>query len=110
MSREIKLRGWVVKDSAMICHREVIERSHLQFNDSLGEGNPDIIMQWTGLKDKNSIEIYEGDILKCDWGFGKDNYILNDLPSFFYSILEYIVEGENIEVLGNIYENKDLLK
>ena len=69
-----------------------------------------ILMQYTGLKDKNGKEIYEGDILKWDasewgteyneavkWDFGLLASREHDWPQF-------------CEIIGNIYENPELLK
>ena len=74
------------------------------------EGQPVELMQFTGLLDKNGKEIYEGDILKYR---GKLSF--NDPP--------FVVEWQNddarwtefypsnnFEVIGNIYENPELLK
>lgn len=66
-----------------------------------------VLMQFTGLKDKNGVEIYEGDIIKNGFGVEEVKYLDGMYPCFF----DYdIFIGENCEVIGNIYENPELLK
>ena len=80
------------------------------------------LMQYTGLKDKNGKEIYEGDIvlIKLDetstWhktvvGFKKGAFIadLIDKEDYVY-IFHHGFTGDDFEIIGNVYENKNLLE
>lgn len=70
------------------------------------------LMQYTGLKDKNCVEIYEGDILQ-DYDNDKIGIVSFDKGSFIvtwenecYDVYEWSGEA----VIGNIYENPELLE
>ncbi len=81
------------------------------------------LMQSTGLKDKNEVEIFEGDIVRCtvdNWSNGEkfeqiDKVVYEDCMFTFSDGYKYdcsIAEPTYLskEVIGNIYENPELLE
>lgn len=75
------------------------------------------LMQYTGLKDKNGRKIYEGDIIRDEIGCGEVEWVQEHCgfkvftrnPSFYWNF-ESDGETKNTEVIGNIYENHELLE
>ena len=77
-------------------------------------------MQYTGLKDKNGKEIYEGDVVKCEGITAIVKYVVEPAIAGFVfdqdncgAYREYAVDEQkrtiHYEVIGNIYENPELL-
>jgi uncharacterized phage protein (TIGR01671 family) len=135
--REIKFRAWDLKsksfykptyeayngklhDISITLNGFVMERT-LEVNASMLNSDNYILMQFTGLTDKNGVEIYEGDILG---DFGKthpckeyvSNVVFNQKKGQWYLEKSWIGGqrflakwNKKMKVIGNIYENQELL-
>lgn len=84
-----------------------------RFSSYYGENGNHDLMQFTGLRDKNGVEIYEGDFIRDSWNgdlhvFWESGSFVIKTPDDDYMDLWEIVEM-GCEVIGNIYENPELL-
>ena len=123
--REIKFRSW---DKREMLEVKSIHLGTQKIIVGCKYGNMSIpfenveLMQYTGLKDKNGKEIYEGDILRTEI---EDNQYRNYHVKFDEKELSYELYGnddlpyricctscnqELFEVIGNIYENPELIE
>ena len=75
------------------------------------------LMQYTGLKDKNGKEIYEGDILDIEGDTKRNPYQVIFRNAGFDAVAKTDFVGmgkwykdEKVEIIGNIYENPELIK
>lgn len=126
--REIKFRAWLKKENKMVevksLHlgtRKIIygysETSQCYGNKSCSFDDIEL-MQCTDIKDRNEKEIYEGDIVKTN--IDLMGIVRFDIGYYFEWITDSLVSMWNkdvkvwlewgLEVIGNIYENPELLE
>lgn len=117
--RTIRFRVWSKREKRMLHNVEQCEEYCKGcFGHYLSDcGDCYEIMQFTGLKDKSGKEIYEGDIFKVE-GFERPRIIKwNEKLARFdlYNVwgdrlIDLSAEIEHYEIIGNIYQNPELLE
>ena len=113
---EIKFRVWCITNNKMKDRVRYANRDGgiLYCPDYESDDNY-ILMQYTGLKDKNGKGIYEGDVITNGLVaeqviFSKQAFRLKTTePEKFSDEILYFVPTTSFEIIGNIYENSDLL-
>ena len=115
--REIKFRAWDKGKKEFVDDVLITANKHgfLYQNDNKcefsGEDRDIILMQYTGLKDKNGKEIYEGDIVNEN--IQDRNYKIIFENGGFLGEAEdghvLFFGNKHVEVIGNIYENPELV-
>lgn len=129
--RDIKFRGYSQKyESWFYGYLVPNAKGNIQIKHILDNGNTAMttveistIGQYTGLKDINGKEIYEGDILRMHYikngteeliasvVYSEDyaQYVINN-DKYRLNNYEPLCDYEDLEVIGNIYDNPDLIK
>lgn len=112
--REIKFRAWNKNEQKMTTPFAWVNESNL-ISSSMGSTPTHQLMQYTGLKDKNGVEIYEGDLVvdrdreqPAIVEYREDNCCFMLSSNSF--VTKECVNRFQYEVIGNTHENPELLE
>lgn len=118
--REIKFRAWDKINKDMFNVESINFQESRVYKDTVSyrEFNNVDVMQYAGLKDKNNKEIYEGDILFESFGeryykvvFENGSFraeFNGDFDKYSFDLIDVVAQG--CEIVGNIYENPELME
>ncbi|MEK4263646.1 YopX family protein [Paenibacillus sp. FSL L8-0499] len=116
MSREIKFRVWDILGDRMLQWGDIFDLPAWEIFPGTPEQRAFNVMQYTGLKDKNGKEIYEGDIIDFHWTEDKDRGVAEFVDGCFkitkmkrHTPIPLFLRYPTHEVIGNIYENPELI-
>ena len=124
MNDRFKFRAWdtfkeeMIKNHISVCEGELYEWFSDGFHTKHDIGESAILMQCTGLKDKNGKLIYEGDILLekngkhhvVNWNNNHATFFIEQIEKTGHFDTWHLARHDlDYEVIGNIYENKELL-
>lgn len=103
--RPIKFRAWDAARKEMFpasVNDDLLVKFFREVNE---RGAHATVMQYTGLKDKNGKEIYEGDIVSAKY-LNTPKEVIYSRGMFTITMIHFV--PESCEVIGNIYENPEL--
>ena len=126
--KEFKMKAWLKKEKKMVAIIGIdLNYQYIRYTD---DGNlfkydykiadfKDVeLLQYIGMKDKNNKEIYEGDILKLRDNHGIQlvkyydewsAFIVESQKDTSVGVLGLYFDKEDFEIIGNAYENSELL-
>lgn len=121
MNRDIKFRVWNIVNKRILDYADIMALPMWEVFPGTPEQRAYEVMQYTGLKDKNGKEIYEGDYIKAIRNHSGYKCEIKGIVKYecgsFYVEVKYPLQMEKVPMfelseifkLGNIYENPELL-
>lgn len=116
--REISFEAW--DDLNKVMHRNVSFSNGVWYRGTFGSPDFEVLgaypmikpRQATGLKDRTGKEIYEGDVLSGGYivEYKNDCFVVEENKDDWSSLKYVLHYNPEMEVIGNIYENPDLIK
>ena len=116
--REIKFRAWNASERKMTTPFAWVNDSNL-LSTCMCSAPTHELMQFTGMQDKNGVQIYEGDVVSDHVGIGvveysekRASFRVNYGDGLCKWFIDYNLKGEleSIEVIGNIHQHAHLLE
>lgn len=124
MSREILFRAWSEKRQVLeevnVSDGKAVRKGYQWFNTD-NDMHDSKLEQFCGLLDKNGVKIFEGDVINYifdsvifhntgDFVCFQNGYFGISRPNKNTKYIPVICDAKNIEVIGNIHDNKNLLE
>ena len=116
---EIKIRVWDKEENRMISGDRFAFEEYAPLNDLFNNNSKRFdFMLYTGYKDINDVEIYEGDIVETTRGlnhiigaviYRKASWYIQSKEGYNVRLISIFSTAEN-KIIGNMYENKELLE
>jgi hypothetical protein len=106
-AQRVDTKEWVYGTALHHNHKYILDDCYDNNYDDWIKIIPETIGQFAELFDKNNVPIYDGDKIIADWYWTKEHVF--NYPNDVGNLCEFGLDGENLKVVGNIYDDKKQL-